>query len=56
MKQTLDNSQVILQFSDSDNVIHEIGLDSILNGGYPLNEDGSDMEYLSTFMLTTHNQ
>jgi hypothetical protein len=48
----IDNSRVILQFCDSENVIHEIDLNSILEGGFPIDsETGDDMEYLSTHIL-----
>lgn len=52
MKKKIDNSAVILQFSDDEGTIHEIGLDSILEGGFPIDEEsGEDMEYLQTFIL-----
>lgn len=51
MKQ-IDNSSIILRFSDEDGVIHDIDLDSILDGGYPIDEEsGDDMEYIATYVL-----
>lgn len=51
MKQ-LDTSSVILRFSDDSGVIHDVGLDSIIDGGLPIDEEsGDDMEYLGTYLL-----
>lgn len=52
MKQ-IDNSSIILRFSDEDGVIHDIDLDSILDSGFPINGNGSgeDMEYIATYVL-----
>ena len=51
MKKIEENS-VILRFSDNDNVIHDIGLDSILEGGMPIDEEsGEDLEYLGVYVL-----
>jgi hypothetical protein len=48
----LEESSVILRFSDDEGVIHDVGLDSILDGGMPIDEEsGEDMEYLGVYSL-----
>lgn len=48
----IDNSLIILRFSDDEGVIHDVGLDSILDGGFPIDEEsGEEMEYIETLML-----
>jgi len=52
MKNKVTNDSVILQFSDDENTIHEVGLDSILIGGFPIDpESGNEMEYIQTYIL-----
>jgi hypothetical protein len=48
----LQESSVILRFADDEGVIHDIGLDSILDGGMPIDEqNGEEMEYLGVYLL-----
>lgn len=48
----IDESQIILRFEDHEGIIHDVGLDSILEGGIPINLDGGEeMKYLQTFIL-----
>ena len=48
----LEESSVILRFSDDEGVIHDVGLDSILDGGMPIDEEsGKAMEYLGVYSL-----
>lgn len=48
----IDESSIILRFSDNEKTIYDIGLDSILNGGLPIDyETGNDMEYLGVYLL-----
>jgi hypothetical protein len=48
----IDNSRIILRYSDDSNVIHDVGLDSILDGGFPIDpESGNEMDYLGTLIL-----
>lgn len=48
----IDNSSIILRFSDDVGTIHDVGLDSILEGGFPIDEEsGEDMEYIQTLIL-----
>lgn len=43
---------LILRFSDDNGTIHDVGLDSILDGGIPIDEEnGKDMEYLGAYLL-----
>lgn len=44
----IKNNLVTFQFSDNQNVIHEVDIDSILDGGIPINqENGQDMEFVA---------
>ena len=51
MKKTKTDA-IILRYSDSQGVIHDIGLNSILDGGFPIDdESGEEMEFLESFVL-----
>jgi hypothetical protein len=53
MKSRIEEDLVILRFVDDSGVVHDIGLNSILDGGMPIDEEsGEDMEYLLTYVLT----
>lgn len=48
----IDNSSIILRFSDDEGTIHDVDLNSILDGGFPLDEvSGEEMEYIETLIL-----
>lgn len=48
----IDESQVVLRFSDDAGVIHDVDLSSILDGGMPIDEEsGEEMEYLGTYII-----
>jgi hypothetical protein len=50
----VSESSVILRFSDDEGIIHDVGLDSILDGGTPVDEEsGEDMEYHAVYLLET---
>ena len=51
MKNKINPDNVILQFSDDEGIIHEVSLSNILDGGIPIDENGDDMEYLSTYTI-----
>jgi hypothetical protein len=52
MRKKIDPSSVILQFSDDEGVIHEVGIYSILEGGTPIDEEsGDDMKFLAAYVL-----
>ena len=48
----IDESQIILRFIDDAGVIHDVGLNSIIEGGMPIDvESGEDMEHLGTYII-----
>jgi hypothetical protein len=48
----IQESSVVLRFVDDEGVIHDIGLDSILDGGTPIDEQsGEKMVYLGVYLL-----
>jgi len=52
MKNKVSPDSIILRYSDSSGVIHEVSLANIMDGGFPIDpEDGSDMEFLYSFVL-----
>jgi hypothetical protein len=51
MKQKTTTDSVILQYVDVNNVIHEVSLADILDGGIPMDDDGEEMDLLSVFVI-----
>lgn len=53
----IEESSVILRFSDDANIIHDVGLESILDGGLPIDvESGEDMEYLGVYLICASDE
>ena len=52
MYKEITNDLVVLRFKDDSGDIHEIDLDEILEGGWPLDEEtDNEMEYLGTWLI-----
>lgn len=50
-RKKININNIILQYVDEENVIHEVDLSNILDSGVPIDENGIEMTYLTTYII-----